>query len=209
MNNDRSSRSGSGLTPATLAIAALLLAAAPAYRLLHASYPDLINFSPMVGLVFCAAIYFSRRWAVVAGFGALLASDMLLNARYGFPLVDFGMGLRYAALAGVFALGAVVASRKNWLTLLGGVAAGSLLFVAVSNTASWIIDPGYSKSLAGWVQALTVGLPGFPPTWVFFRNAFASDMIFTVAFVALLEAAALRQGLPSLWVRVQPARVAA
>lgn len=37
----------------------------------------------------------------------------------------------------------------------------------------------YSLSFSGWFQALTTGLPGFPPTWLFFRNALVSDFLYS------------------------------
>jgi hypothetical protein len=33
------------------------------------------------------------------------------------------------------------------------------------------------------VQAFTVGKPGFPPTWLFFRNAAAGGALFTAVIV--------------------------
>ncbi len=39
------------------------------------------------------------------------------------------------------------------------------------------------KNVAGFIQALTVGLPGYAPTWVFFRNSLVSDLAFTAVFV--------------------------
>ena len=56
----------------------------------------------------------------------------------------------------------------------------------VTNTASWLTTPGYAKTLLGWWQALSVGLPGYPPTWLFFRNAMVSDAGFTLAFLGCL-----------------------
>jgi len=39
---------------------------------------------------------------------------------------------------------------------------------------------------------LTLGLPGYPPTWTFLRNSVVSDMIFTLIFVVGVEWAARR-----------------
>jgi hypothetical protein len=47
--------------------------------------------------------------------------------------------------------------------------------------------PGYAPTFSGWVQALTVGLPGYAPTWMFFRNSLLSDFLFTGLFVAAME----------------------
>ena len=40
--------------------------------------------------------------------------------------------------------------------------------------------PGYAASLAGWWQAITVGLAGYQPTWHFLRNGMAGDLCFVL-----------------------------
>ncbi len=55
--------------------------------------------------------------------------------------------------------------------------------------------------MAGWWQALTVGHPGLPSTLYFFRNTFASDLIFTAGFALAMEYVALREGNASLLAR--------
>ena len=61
---------------------------------------------------------------------------------------------------------------------------GSCLFFLFTNTESWIELPGYTKTLQGWWQAMTVGLPGYPSTLLFFRNTVLSDLLFTALFLA-------------------------
>ena len=48
-------------------------------------------------------------------------------------------------------------------------------------------DVAYLPNAAGWWQAMTVGLPGFPPTLVFFRNSLVSDLLFTGLFAGAME----------------------
>jgi hypothetical protein len=59
------------------------------------------------------------------------------------------------------------------------------MFYVITNTFSWLSDPGYAKSFAGLIQSLTVGLPQYSatPSWMFFRNSLLSDFIFTCVFV--------------------------
>ena len=64
---------------------------------------------------------------------------------------------------------------------------GALLFYLISNTASWLQLPGYAKTFAGWIQALTVGLPGFPPTWTFLLKTLLSGGLFASLFVGALK----------------------
>ena len=74
------------------------------------------------------------------------------------------------------------------LKLVCGGVLGSILFYFISNTASWFFDPGYAKTLAGWVQALTTGRPDFhPTTWEFFRNTLLSGGLFTALFAGAIK----------------------
>ena len=96
------------------------------------------------------------------------------------------------------AVGTAVSGRRNWVNLLGGTLAGSVLFYFVSNTAAWTGDLAYAHTLAGWWQAVTVGHPQYYPTIFFFRNSLVSDLAFTACFALAMEYASLREGGPSL-----------
>jgi hypothetical protein len=152
------------------------------------------NFAPVAAILFCGACFLPRRIALLVALGSLLVSDIVLNYRYaassdGVTFADtflnVGFLLRYAAFAGVFALGAWMARRnKRSLPLVfGGTLAASLLFYLASNTGAWLSTPEYAKTLAGWLQSQTTGLPGFPPAWTFLRNSLVSDLLFTGLFV--------------------------
>jgi hypothetical protein len=76
-----------------------------------------------------------------------------------------------------------------------------LLFVVAGAPFEWAnFSPGaspialpipiYPKTFAGWLQALPVGHPGFPPPYLFLRNSLLSDLLFT--FLFLLTPALLR-----------------
>jgi hypothetical protein len=75
----------------------------------------------------------------------------------------------------------------SWLKLLCGGLLGAVLFYLVTNTASWLYNPEYAKTIAGWIQALTSGTPNYPPTWTFFRNTLLSGGLFTGLFVGTLK----------------------
>jgi hypothetical protein len=64
------------------------------------------------------------------------------------------------------------------------------MFYVITNTFSWLSDPGYAKNLAGLIQSLTIGLPQYSatPTWMFFRNSLISDLVFTGLFVVCMNA---------------------
>ncbi|HUJ42302.1 MAG TPA: DUF6580 family putative transport protein [Opitutaceae bacterium] len=185
------------------AIALILLATG--YRIIAAWNPDLVNFSPLMALAFCGGVYFRNRWMWLIPFVALSASDLYLDhyhaSQFGYSWDLGGVFVRTLCFAAALLLGWMVARRKSWLNLGAGCLGGALLFFLATNTASFLGDAFYAKTLAGWWQAMTVGHPEFPPTLLFFRNTLASDLLFTGIFVLAMESAALRAGQPSLLTR--------
>ncbi len=89
--------------------------------------------------------------------------------------------------------------HKSFAGIAAGTFASALLFYLVTNSVCWLDNPVYAKTLGGWVQALTTGQPGFPPTVYFFRNSLIGDFIFSAAFTGCMEFAALRAGRVSLF----------
>jgi hypothetical protein len=177
--------------------AAILTLVVIAYRvilgIMGAPHLDwLHNFSPLGAVVLCGAAFFPRRLAVLFPLGAVLLSDLILNASYHVPLLNVAMLPRYLALGLICALGHLLRERPQAGRMLLASIGGSLLFYLISNTGAWLLEPtgpwagnpGYAKTFAGWLQALTTGLPGNPPTLVFLRNSMASDLIFTALFLA-------------------------
>ncbi len=151
------------------------------------------NFSAAYALAFCAGVYLPGALAWWLPLGTLLCTDVFLNAFYYHTTIfDWHMLIKTAAFAGLIGLGRLFSPRHSWLKLLGGGIVGAILFYVVTNIASWFFDPGYPKTIAGLIQALTIGLPNYPPTWEFFRNTLGSGGLFTGLFVGtakLVEAA--------------------
>jgi hypothetical protein len=146
------------------------------------------NFSVAYALAFCGGLYFSGAMAWWLPLGALLVTDILLNVFYYHePVFNGYMLVKTLGFAGIVWLGRRFSPRMSWWKLLGGGILGSILFYLVTNTASWLYNPGYPKTLAGWIQALTSGIPGLPPTWEFFRNTLLSGGLFTGLFVAAMK----------------------
>jgi len=152
------------------------------------------NFSAAYALAFCAGVYLPGRMAWWLPLSVLLVTDIGLNLfYYDVAAVSGLMLVNYVAFAGIIGLGHWFRGRKSWLALLSGGLLGALLFYFITNTASWLSDPGYSKTLAGWIQALTTGLPGYPPTVAFFRNTLLSGGLFTGLFAAGMKLSAKLQ----------------
>jgi hypothetical protein len=183
-------------------LALVLLVLASLFRVFVLYVPALSNFSPVMALAFCAGAYTRNRWMWVAPFAALVVSDLYIDRYYAsvyhYEWSTAGAVLRITCYAAALGIGVAVSRRRNWLNLLGGALAGSVLFYLVTNTASWHSDLGYTQDAAGWWQAVTVGHPQYFPTLFFFRNTLASDLLFTGCFALAMEYASLRRGEPSL-----------
>jgi hypothetical protein len=168
----------------------LLVLAAVAYRIatglmIQSGTTWLSNFAPLAAIALCCAVYFPPRLKFILPLGALLFSDLVLNYRYGASLLDAHIVCRYLALTLIGGMGLLLQNRASLKTLLPASLAASVVFYAITNIFSWLSDPGYVKSFAGLLQALTVGLPQYSatPTWMFFRNSLLSDLFFTTLFV--------------------------
>ena len=145
------------------------------------------NFSPMASVCLCGAAFLPRRLAIAVPLAALLGTDLVLNTHYRFPLFTvefFGKTIAFAAVA---ALGWMLRKNARPGVIAPAVLASSFFFYIVTNTASWLYEPGYAKTLAGWVQALTTGLPGYAPTWTFYRNTLVADVLFTALFLVCIR----------------------
>ncbi len=185
-----------------LVFALVVIVVAAGWRALAVAVPELSNFAPLMALTFCGAVYFRDKRMWLVPFAALLLSDLFLDPYYSRTFQEEwlwpSVAVRLVCFAIALPIGAWVSQHKSWFTLLGGALAGSLFFYVATNTDAWIRDPYYAKSAPGWVQALTVGRPEFPPTIWFFRNTLVSDLLFTGLFAFAMEAAAARAKQPSL-----------
>jgi hypothetical protein len=153
-------------------------------------WPGLLpeNFSAAYALVFCAGVYFPRRLAWWLPLATLLATDALLNVfYYAVAPVSPYMLVSYATYAAIIAIGRRFPARAPWIKLVGGGMLGAILFYLVTNTAAWLQNPAYVRTFAGWIQALTTGVPGFPPTWMFFWKTLLSSGLFTGLFAGAMK----------------------
>jgi hypothetical protein len=158
--------------------------------LIHSGAGWLSNFTPLAAIALCSAAYFPKKYKFAVPLLTLFISDVIIDLSYRVPLFDPEILVRYGALALVGLLGLLLQNRASLKTLLPASIVGSTLFYIITNMFSWLSDPGYTKTLAGLLQSLTVGLPqyGATPTWMFFRNSLVSDLIFTVLFVVCMNA---------------------
>ena len=178
------------------ALALVILAAL--YRIVAATHISALpNFSPVMAMAFCCGLVLPGALAIAAPLVCLFISDLLLNAYFGQPLVNTAMAGVYACYLVAIALGFALRGRGLGF-IFGATAGNAVLFYLVTNSLAWWSNVHYAQTLAGWVQALTVGRPGFPPTWTFFRNSLISDLLFTGLFLAVLYWARKRSASPNL-----------
>ena len=152
-------------------------------------WPGLLpsNFSPVYAICFCAGLYLSgwRAWAVPLGL--LFVSDVVMNyfvyRPMGYSVFSVSMIGSYALYLLLIAMGWRLGEKQSSAILIGGGMLGACAFFFGSNTLVWLGDPMYTKTVAGWVQSVTVGKAGFPPAILFFRNSVVSGALFTAVIV--------------------------
>ncbi len=161
-------------------------------RIVGAMVPSFGNLQPLGALFFCGMACFGVRWIWVPALvwvATLIPTSGMQGYAWNAQLLVVVAG--YAAMVG---LGKVFQGRKAGALFFGSLLS-ALAFYVITNTFSWAFEPAYAKSLGGWVQALTVGLPAYSPTWTFFVKSLVSQAVCTGAFLAAygyLKA-------PSLW----------
>jgi uncharacterized protein DUF6580 len=168
----------------------LLVVLTIAYRIstglmIHSGATWLSNFAPLAAIGLCCAIYFPPKFKFTVPLIALLISDAVLNYHYGAALFSPLIVGRYLALVVVGCIGFALQNRASLKTVLPATIVGSTIFYLITNAFAWLSDPGYTKNVAGLIQALTIGLPQYSatPSWMFFRNSLISDLLFALAFV--------------------------
>lgn len=163
-----------------LAVAGLILAVA-VYRVLSAALlPGLPNFSPVMALAFCGGLFLPGVLAFAVPAAAILISDIGLALVKGYPVFGAWQIVSLVCLVAAVGAGRWLGRRETFGlgSFVGLLLAGGVGFYLASNAAAWLLEPAYPRTLAGFVQAQTTGLPGLPPSWMFLRNALVSDLIF-------------------------------
>ncbi|MDP6679728.1 MAG: hypothetical protein QGG72_12615 [Verrucomicrobiota bacterium] len=146
------------------------------------------NFSAAHALLFCAAFWLPGWMGWVLPLATIIVTDILLNLlAYDLPVMVPELISNWMILALFVVLAKWLARRRSYGRVFLGTLLGALLFYLVSNTVSWMVNPAYTKTIAGWVQALTVGLPGFPPTWVFGLKSLFGTGLFTGLFAGAMK----------------------
>lgn len=167
-----------------LCLSVLLLIA---FRVIGAAHPmALPNFQPLAALFFCGSLI-APAWR---GFALPLAIWILtFPLGGGHPDGPSLFLTTLGALTLTFFLGKWF-SPHGWACMLLGSVAATLVFHLITNSAAWLADPRYAKSLVGFWQSIWTGAPGdVLPSWIFLRNLGAANLIFTGAhLLAMMRA---------------------
>jgi hypothetical protein len=176
-------------------VALLLLLLGTFFRVLRVEVaPDVLpNFSPLMASALCGALFLPGWIGLAVPVATLVLSDVVLNTHYGAPIISVQLLWTLPGYLVAVALGWSLRGRSGLLPVLGGTLAASVFFYLVTNTGSWLGLTAYPQTFSGWVQALTAGLPGYPPTWTFFRNSLVGDLLFAALFVVVERVLAQRK----------------
>jgi hypothetical protein len=149
------------------------------------------NFSVFYALMFCAGAFFPRNIKWWLPMGTVVVTDLALNLYYYFAMGISSFSVVqlviYAVYLGLIWFGGRFNPRGSFLGLLSGGIVGAIAFYFITNTAAWILNPEYTKDLAGWIIALTKGTDGHPTTIQFFLNTLTSGGLFTGLFAGAMK----------------------
>ena len=156
-----------------------------AARLIGAQAPeDFANLQPYGALFFCGMACFGTRFLILPALVWFLTVPVTSALQgYGWsphflvPIIGFVL---------IAALGRHFRGKSGGKIFAGSLLAG-LTFYLVTNTLSWAFSPGYALTPGGFIQALWTGLPGYPPTWMFFRNEMLAQVVFSGLFLLSQE----------------------
>ena len=152
-------------------------------RIIGALNPESFgNLQPFGSLFFCGMALFGLRGIILASATWLLSypiTSMIQGHLVGLEILVPIIG--FAAMVGL----ANFFKNNSPLKTFTGSLLGAVIFYLITNALSWALDPLYTtKSLTTLGQALWTGLPGYPPTWLFFRNAMIAQAVFSGVFLA-------------------------
>ena len=169
---------------ALVTVCILLLAG---FRVLRAGLlPELPNFSPVAAVAFCGGLFLPGVLAWIVPISVLFVSDLALAMLLGYPAFSSAQFVSWTCILAVVGIGRLL-SKASFSTprFFSALIGSGLFFYLVTNTAAWIGNPSYPRGLAGLWMSLTTGLPGFPPSWMFYRNALVSDLVFGSLLLAV------------------------
>ncbi|MEW4455502.1 DUF6580 family putative transport protein [Bremerella sp. JC817] len=134
------------------------------------------SLTPILAVGLFAGATFRNPW--VAGgllLAALVASDLGIWAVSGHFNWAFYVGtpFNYLCMLATIGLGLTLRNDRSWIRPIGTGLMAALIFFVVTNFASWITLPEYTKDLSGLASCYVAAIP-------FFRNMMIGTVVGTV-----------------------------
>ncbi|NNE92069.1 MAG: hypothetical protein HKN23_10515 [Verrucomicrobiales bacterium] len=170
--------------PIRLGWIAALLVLAIGYRVFAAGSTDLANTSPLMAMCFGGGLLLGLRFCWIPAL-LIVASDLVLGWTNGIGPGSYTVLTAVSFTLAGFAGAWIGKKRGSWPVMWFGTMIGSIVFYLAANTWSWAGSPVYAQTLAGWWQSQTIGIPGFPPSLLFLRNALVGDTIWCLVAAPL------------------------
>jgi len=127
----------------------------------------------------CSLVFLKGSWRWALPLGVWVVTDPLASALQGYPVVGWHWLALPLGIAATVAIAVPLRRNPRVIPMLAGAATAALAFYFLTNAMCFLTSPLYPKSLLGFVQAEWTGPVGFGPTWLFLRNALASNLLFT------------------------------
>ena len=150
---------------------------------------DLPNIMPLMALAFASSAFLKKRYYWLFPVAILVSSDIAINSYYNNPIVTTWSLVATASYVAAALWGSHLNKKKSRLKLIFGTLTTSFMFYIVSNTFAYISNSAYGPEASEWLRAITTGIPGFPPTYLFLRNSIIGDLSFTIFLILSNEAA--------------------
>ena len=151
-------------------------------RYLPLENPWLFNFSPTLAIfLFCGA-FLQGRWGWTVPLVAIVLSDLFLNPTYGSSFLEPFMFATLGSYWMVWFLGKKIGNQSSLTVWTTASISSALLFHGITCTLAWAVNPAYTKSIFGLIQAIFIGEPGYAPSYLFLRNSILGTLFFATAF---------------------------
>jgi hypothetical protein len=155
--------------------------------------PHWPNFTPIAAIALFGGAYLERRYlAYLIPLAALFISDLII----GFH--DYMIAV-YLAFAITVSLGMLLKKNMSSGRILGTALLSSVIFFLVTNFASWLGSPIYTKDFTGLLQCYVAGLAFFNDGSYgisFFFNEVLGTVFYSLVFFGAFYLARMR--FPSL-----------
>ena len=149
-------------------------------RHLPLSYPELLNFSPVLAIFMISGTYLRGNLSWIAPMIGVVASDLLLNPNYGANFFESFMLITLFSYSLIFIIGKKLGENPEIKTLAQGGLGAAIMFHLITCGFAWWVNAAYTKDLAGFIQAIIFGQPEFAPAYLFLKNTIISTVFFSV-----------------------------